>query len=263
MRLSSFVLILILFMASCGLNKVTPVDDTGTRNRRNADSPVLSGIESSGGANEDSFIRNIDENDGKAVGLLIIAPEKIKPKIIEYDTLQAFAVQLKAFGEESSARDVVKQLRQEETDSVFYYKEGFLYKVRVGPYYTRAEAEQKRNSYKNGSFPGAWVAPHLIISSQEVGINEAGKKENQQAIEVSSVSTDNGSLYIQIASTGERKNAEEFLVRNRSVSGFQTTIIQKNDQFKIVVGPFKNREEAQKALTEVRTGFSDAWIINK
>ena len=156
-----------------------------------------------------------------------------------------------------------KQLRLEETDSVFYYREGFLYKVRVGPYYTRAEADQKRNSYKNGSFPGAWVAPHLIISSQEVDVTEAGKKVSQEIKEGSSDPAGSGSIFIQIASSSERKNAEEFLVRNRSVNGFQTTIIKKNNQFKIVVGPFNNKEEAQNALTKIRTDFSDAWIINK
>lgn len=247
---------------SCAVNRAAP-NVTSTKGGAEK-SEKLVAESTSGSVNNDAFIRNIDKNDDKDLTIKVIPPEKPKEVILVYDTLQAFAVQLKAFGEEEPAKTLVNQLRQVEPDSVFYYADGYLYKVRIGPYYTRIEAEEKRDSYKQGSFTGAWVAPHMVIRSHEVD-KDSGKKND---IQVSSPqnkvqnSGDSG-IFIQIASANSRANAEQFLIRNQQVSGFSPKIFSIGDRYKIAIGPFSSRGDAEKALPDVRSQFPGAWLITR
>lgn len=247
---------------SCAVNKVAP--DVTSTSRDAVKSEKLVDESASGSVNNDAFIRNIDKNDDKDLTIHVVPPEKPKEVILVYDTLQAFAVQLKAFGEEEPARALVNQLRQVEPDSVFYYADGYLFKVRIGPYFTRSEAEKKRDNYRQGSFAGAWVSPHLVIRSHEVDkVNEEKKDINIDTPKSEAQNSGDSGIFIQIASATSRANAEQFLIRNKKVSGYTPKIFSIGDRYKIAIGPFLSRDDAEKALPDVRSQFPGAWLITR
>ena len=257
-----FVLISIFILAGCSTTKGTTRVDTDEpyANPRSGRS-VTASLQPDEKV-DDPFLNNIEDNDNKDLELSIAPqPKPAEATPVLLDSLQAFSVQLRAYGVESSAKELVDRLQLSETDSVNYHKDGHLFKVKIGPYFSRVEADSKRDYYKNGEFPGAWVVPVTVykpVQSQQEIIKTSLSPDNVK-ISGDGVLTD--SYYIQIASASNRQNAENFLLRNSSLSGLPVTIFEQSGFFKLVVGPFENREGANDSLPEIRKSFPDAWII--
>jgi cell division septation protein DedD len=252
----SVILAVLVFLSACGINKIEPVKDDmavppkpekpGTGKTADIKNTLLA---------EDAFIRNIDRNDNAVITIDVVPPERpAAPVPVVYDTLQGFALQLKAFGDEAKAANIIGELGQIEPDSVFYVFEGGLYKVRVGPYLSRQPADAKRSVYRNGSFPGAWVTPHSILKplAQTAPVVNPVKPEIKPSVD--------SNIYIQIAAASTRPNAERFVFNKPPVLGFKPQILEQGTAFKIVIGPFKNRGEAEKALSWVKEQYPEAWI---
>jgi cell division septation protein DedD len=209
----------------------------------------------------DSFLTDITKNDNREI-VIPVKPEK-KPVevVVKYDTLQAFAVQLQALGNEQAAADLVARLQREEKDSVFFNREGSLFKVRIGPYFVRNQADSKKNEYKTKGFRGAWVTPYLYIRKSEGSKQPAEAVVENRKKNTNPAPAEEGNIYIQIASASSLDNARNFILGNPSFGDKNILIKEFRGAYKLVIGPYPDKTEARKDLSAVKEKYSGAWVI--
>jgi len=70
---------------------------------------------------------------------------------------KSFKIQLMALSDETEAMARLDALRERFSENVFYKKNNGLYKVYLGPYANREQAEIKLENVRQNGFPDAWI----------------------------------------------------------------------------------------------------------
>jgi cell division septation protein DedD len=247
---SVFLLVLLLVITSCS---------TGTRERfqpRPDEPPAhLETLPKTAPQKyDDPFLRSLLRQPDEKVSIIIPVPQVKQAEPPVYDSLQVYAVQIRALADEAAANSLVQVLQQNRPDSAFVQTESGLHKVRVGPFATRAEADKERTYLRQNGYPGAWTTPHWLVLRKDI----TGPPEKPASIQAGQPE-----FYIQIASSGTSDNAKAFIDRNGNVADLVPKMLAHSGRIKLVLGPWPSRAEAERKLEFVRQDFPDAWIWQK
>jgi len=128
--------------------------------------------------------------------------------------------------------------------------EGNLYKIRIGDFTDKNEANKVREQLVKLGYTDCWVTPDMVevpIVAEEGGLPDPTK------------------WHVQVAATRLEESAKS--VKERIISAGikgKVYIVKEGELFKIHVGDLKTREEAEKLRSEIisKTPYSDAWIIS-
>ena len=185
---------------------------------------------------------------------LLIPPP---PPPEKYRQIEGLRVQVFAGLDSLNAKNIRHQLANAQSDSVYLFKEKGLFKIQVGDYPYRMEADRKKQELKTAGFKGAWVVQTLInvpldsmnIESDNKSIREEKRPRNE-------------GFKIQVLATGDKMRAEEVVQTLKQQFNYAAFSQKVKDLYKVYLGYFSDRQEAEKVLQDVRiNGYPDAWIV--
>ncbi len=202
----------------------------------------------------DPFLDSLSLHDNRNLTLrktVLPLPAPIDP----FDHAAGFRVQvfagadsIKAVQEKLQAAPAVGQ------DSVYLFRENGLFKVQVGDYPGRPQAEESRNRLKAVGFTGAWLVQREINIPRTVSTSTGG--------DMSRASLPAGRFYIQLRATADQAKALDLAEQAAAAFSLSYKIIAAGQVYKVLLGPLPNRFETERRLTEVRNaGYPDAWIV--
>ncbi|MBD3225656.1 MAG: hypothetical protein GF313_13085 [Caldithrix sp.] len=175
-----------------------------------------------------------------------------------YKQIDGFRVQIFAGFDSLKANSLQYRLNQEMQDSVYIKHEEELYKVQIGDFHYRPQADKLKRSLKNNQFPGAWTVQTII----QVPITA----QDTTALSNNTSPTDTVSdefFKIQVFATDDEAKALTMLQDLRSKFGLPVYYSKADILYKIFIGKFKTRLETEKKLKSVqKAGYTDAWIVS-
>ncbi len=186
-----------------------------------------------------------------------IYPEITKPKFKEID---GFRVQVFATVDSLNAIPVLSQLKAMVHEKVYLLHHKNLFKVQVGDFPYRQPADSLRQFLKRNGFPGAWtVQTKIKIPIQN---NRQIPTASQKNVEFSPELHD--FFQIQVFATSNKSKAQSIVDDLRQRFKFPCNFSYQNNLFKIFLGKFSDRQQAETVLKRIKDlGFKDAWIVHK
>ncbi len=172
-----------------------------------------------------------------------------------YHEKEGMRIQLFAGSDSINALKVASDITALNLDSVYVLKENDLYKVQLGNFTERIEAEKMLNRLYFVGITNAWIVKGTIHEP---------KKEQEKLIAASVSDSDETNLMvyaIQVFVTRSHDKAQ--LLSNRLSQTLKESIriIKQGEYWKILVGSYTSEEIARKKLNEIReAGFPDAWL---
>ena len=166
--------------------------------------------------------------------------------------VEGFRVQTFAGIDSLNALVMVNNLKAVLDDSIYFFKEKDLFKIQLGDYLYRNDADMKVLDLRKDGFAGAWVVQRLI----NVPVKTDSLTDNQK------LETDY-LFKIQILVTSDLEKAKSMVSQLQNQFNMESTYTQTDNVYKIFLGKFITREEAQKALDSIREkGYKDAWLVH-
>lgn len=161
-------------------------------------------------------------------------------KVIGY-RVQIFAAKEKANAEK------IKTLAMKDINERIYIilADDNLYKVQVGDYLSKIDAEKMRDKIKSlPNYADAFVQNSYIFYDK---------------------SADSGEYYIQIGAFSTRETADEFIAKKLSDLGYTNAVVyNENSLFKVLIGGYATNQEALDVKDKLKNdGFEGSWIIQK
>jgi hypothetical protein len=219
----------------------------------------------------DPFIDTVFQDPDKSITLTknLYPPPAVKPKFKE---VEGFRVQIFAGLDTINADAIYTQTRDMVTDSVYLFKDQGLFKIQVGDYQFRYEADNMRDSFRTSGNNGAWVIQRTInipIAADSTQIADTPQLNEavpvvvaQPAPQAVKKTDDTGQYKIQIIATGSEDRAQSIVGEITESTAYSAFYEKSGNLFKVFVGYFKQEAIARDALNEVREkGFPDAWLV--
>ena len=165
------------------------------------------------------------------------------------DLQSGYAVQVAAI----SQPEMERFSNLENLGQLYYRSEGRLYKVRVGVFGSRQEAEQALSQVKRNGFSGAF-----IVEERGGEANAGGAQSGTEPGDTGGGVVDTGRYKIQL---GAFRNAGSFDPGPVSHLGYIEDRQRNNLTIKLLTG-FGSESEAKLALQEVhQSGFPSAFVV--
>ncbi len=201
----------------------------------------------------DPFIDGLLSNSDQPVILKkTVAPPPAPKK--NYREAQGFRVQVFAGIDSLNALQQLKKLSSVVSDSCYLIKEKDLFKVQAGDFVKRYKADSLREAVKKDGFPGAWVLQTTVY------VYNDNTELLPETVESSSAS---GKYQIQVFATSDESKAKDLVTRLSQQFDYPAHYESKNNLYKVFLGKFATREQADKILQEIKNlGFPDAWIVH-
>jgi hypothetical protein len=177
----------------------------------------------------DSFFDTIEITGDNPVMLSLdrIPPTPPVPPLPDYNEVDGFRVQAFAGVDSFSTVKTAESIRKVVSDTVYVLAEKGLFKIQVGDYLYRSEAENIRGKLQQNRYSGAWVVSRLIRVPLQKDSLSSGYK-------------------IQIAATETEESAKNMIDKASQITDFRL---------------FKEAQ-ARKELDKIRqAGFPDAWLV--
>ncbi len=213
----------------------------------------------------DPFIDTVFQDPDNSVTLKknLYPPPEVKPKFKE---VEGFRVQIFAGLDTLNADATFTQARDMVTDSVYFFKDQGLFKIQVGDYQFRYQADNMRDNFRKNGYTGAWVIQGTInipIAADTAQLNEAVPVVLAQPVPQAVKKTDDSGQYkIQIMATGSEDRARAKVEEIKGSTSFMAFYEKRGNLFKVFVGYFKLEAAARDALAEIReNGYPDAWLV--
>jgi hypothetical protein len=194
----------------------------------------------------DEFIARTDGSMDKPILLKIDRyplPET-EPPPPQFKEAEGFRVQAFAGLDSANVSEIANSLQKIIlSDSVYFFHENGLFKIQVGDFLYRPQAEAMRTRLQDNGHTGAWVIKRQIL------------------IPVIADSTA-GNYKIQIGATSSRENAENLIEKARPLTSSELFFEKVGDLYKVFIGYFTSEAEARDVLGKIRqAGFPDAWLV--
>jgi len=250
-RLSlSLLLMIILLVASCNVQTIRKARLENAADKQQT-AQVDSFLYYQPVVLNDPFLDslNVKNDDEQSIKVRIVPP----PAPPEPTTKQVdgFRVQTFAGLDSLNALILADELKSGQKDPVYFFKEKELYKIQVGDFLYRNDADTKVYDLRKMDISGAWVVQRPI----NVPIDTVATTLNDQTNKVYPYK-------LQILVTSDLQKAEDLVTRLKSQFSMESFYELNNKLYKIYLGKFATREDAQKVLTNVReNGYKDAWMI--
>lgn len=161
---------------------------------------------------------------------------------------------VQAFAGLDSARAVKlkDQIHPFIKDTIYVLKEGGLFKVQIGDFPFRSDADSIQRQLTLNSIAGTWVVGRKIFSTDSVArtvppMEDAG---------------DNYKFKIQVLATSDEARALSLSHSLQQQFALPSFYKQVDGVYKVYLGKFISREAAEPVLKQVRKeGYPDAWLV--
>jgi len=201
---------------------------------------------------KEPFLDSLLTNPGNSALLTttLLPPPPPPPdsmKQIEGFRIQAFA------GLDSVKAFLIKEkLKSLSTAKLYIFKENGLFKVQAGDFLYRNIADSVQRHITIQDFPGTWVVKRLV----NVRIENPEPVSEVVSTEV------NYKFKIQILATADESRAMGLISELQEKFIYPSYYLPAGTLFKVYVGKFVERNEADTALGKVRgSGYPDAWLV--
>lgn len=200
---------------------------------------------------DDPFIDSVLSNPGDSASIsAILTPAPPPPPADTLRQIDGFRVQVFAGIDSLRAKTVQLSTAQLVTDSTYLVKDNGLFKIQVGDYLYRSDADSVQRLLTISNLKGHWVVKRKIFVRDSVTEN------------VQSTLVEEFKFKIQIIATSDESRALTLIGELQSKFSYPSFYLPSGSVYKVFVGKFKSREQAQKALTQIREqGYPDAWLV--
>jgi hypothetical protein len=178
--------------------------------------------------------------------------EKIIEKL-SYHLARGFRCQVFASSNKDAGREVAAKLRELQLDSVYVIQgSDKLYKVQMGNFKMRNDAQILLDQLYYAGFDGVWVLETEIhIPKEKPLIDQSKSFEEQNKFYFS----------VQILATKNIENAKKARSLLESEISTPMQIVESDGFWKLLIGRFENKSDAQALLEDLREKeYFDAWI---
>jgi hypothetical protein len=210
----------------------------------------------------DPFLDSLFHNRDTTIILSKTYFPTIQPEteISRFKEIQGFRVQVFAGLDSINALQIMPQARGLVTDSIHFFQEKGLFKIQVGDYQFRPQADKVKMIFRQNGFPGAWVVQRSIMILKETSDSTAISQPGE-ALQRDTVQT-KGRYKIQILATNSEAKAQLTVLDLKENNNFPAFFEKSGNLYKVFVGYFQLEENARKALEKIRNiGFADAWLV--
>ena len=204
--------------------------------------------------NRNDIMELIEKYGQEKISLKIKGIEQKKIEKQPYNVMNGFRCQIFAGANLQNANKVALKVESLQIDSVYVIQSSEnIYKVQIGNCTTREEAQILLDKLYYAGIEGTWIVANEI---------HIPKKEIKKITPDTSLDAGQAFYFgVQVFTTGYLEKAQQFEKELNKRFAEPVKLIQKDNFWKIVVGYFKNRQEAEILLDKViDEGFSDAWI---
>lgn len=202
------------------------------------------------------FLDSLTSGLGNRIQLsaTLFPPPPVVPKFKE---IEGFRVQVSASTDSLKSIGLLNELSSFINDSIHLVKDKELFKVQVGDFPYRIEADSVVQVLRHHRIQGAWVVQgKILIPRSEANSPVIPEKPVQPADTLTLFS-------IQILATQDEANALAQVARLQQKVPWPVFYKQAGDLFKVFCGKFSSRNEADQALQKIKSiGLKDAWIVH-
>lgn len=199
------------------------------------------------------FLELIEKYGRNELSLSIKGKEEKTIEKRSYHIVRGFRCQVFASSSQEAALEMATKLRRLQLDSVYVIQGADnLYKIQTGNFVDRNDAQTLLDKLYHAGFEGVWVVETEIhIPKEKAYIDQSQSFEEQNKFYFS----------VQILATKKIENAQEFeSVLEKEIS-VPIYIIENDGFWKLLIGQFETKSEAQALLEDLReNGYLDAWI---
>lgn len=178
-----------------------------------------------------------------------------------YTVGKGYRCQVFASTQLESAEQVAAKVRALEMDSVYVIHsfDDNLYKVQVGNFDNRKDAEILLDKLRYAKVQGAWIVEtdiHVPRSPEEV------QEYQEEQIKQQELEAQPGFYYaIQLFATGDSIKAFQMKTELENSFTQPVQVINHQSTWKVLMGKFTERSSAEEFLKALKKGkFKDAWI---
>jgi sporulation related protein len=206
----------------------------------------------------DSFLDSLKIENDKEQSLKVRLIPPPPPPAPKTKRVEGFRVQTFAGLDSINALYLVERLKDTVKDSIYFFKENNLYKIQFGDYLYRNDADLKVMDIRKFGINGAWVVARMI----NVPIIADSSGSIIPADTVASVK--DAPFKIQVLVTSDLQKAKNLTGHLKNQFERQSYFITSGQLYKIFLGKFTDRADAEKVLAEVKNaGYKDAWLVYK
>ncbi len=209
-----------------------------------------------------SFPELIAEHAQDHISIYIQGKEAKAIAARPYTIEKGYRCQIFAGADYANARQIFEKARELKLDSIYVIDSGNLFKVQMGNFAERRNAEILLDKLKYAGLSGAWIVEtdiHVPKSQQTLEAITQRNVARQQA------APNKYSYYtVQILATKDLAKAEQLRRIVENDYRKPTELVSENSYWKVLIGRFSIRSEAEDFLRILkRKNFSDAWITQK
>ena len=151
---------------------------------------------------------------------------------------------------------IKKTILGDDLSTGYFFKEKNLFKIQLGDFLYRNDADLRLMDLRSHGYPAAWVVKTMI----NIPVGSA-TTSNIQADSTQVISQD-AKFKIQVLVTSSIEKAENVVEQLKAQFKQESYFIKSGTFYKIYLGRFGAREQAEKTLSQVKTaGYSDAWLV--
>jgi len=214
---------------------------------------------------KDAFMDTLVSPAGQAATLSkkIIPPPVPEPEPPKFKEVEGFRVQIFAGLDSLNAVSTASQSRNVTIDSVYLFREKGLYKIQLGDYQYRYQADSANQSLRKNGFSGAWVVKRMVqipVSAEELIPAAPVIPVSQPDSTLPQITT--GKYKIQVVATSTIERAQSLVNDLGSKYQYPVFFEKAGTMYKVFIGPFSIEAEARQTLEAVRkSGYPDAWLV--
>lgn len=147
-------------------------------------------------------------------------------------------------------------------DKIYILLADNLYKVQIGDYKAKIEAEAIKKKIKK-YYEGAFIVKTTVFEDETSSSDDDIVSGNNYNANQENSTLETGEYFIQIGAFSTPAGSE--IIKARAIElGFKCEIYEDGNLFKVLVGAYPTRIEAEKSKEKLmNSGFSGAWIMEK
>jgi hypothetical protein len=169
-----------------------------------------------------------------------------------YKEVPGLRIQVFAGSDPMNAQMKAQELRTLNLDSVYVTEKKGLFRVQLGNFLYRIEAEKMLDRIGHAGISNAWITETMI---------RIPKQESEESQDHEKISAYEMNYAIQVFVTGDPEKAVELSEHFQQVFDENVRIVNQANVWKILIGNYTKEREAREKLEEIRqAGFPDAWL---
>lgn len=168
---------------------------------------------------------------------------------------EGFRVQIFASVSQEGADSQAQRARTRQSDPVDIQNIGGLWKVRLGPYPDRQNAEMVRDRVRQLGWSDAWI----VTPNSEMGPLPSFAPSTTESFAGGA-----GAFSVQVAASHFKEEGQQIMNNITSLGINKVYLSEDAGLWKVRVGTFPDRVECEKMREQLRNiGFADAFIITE